>query len=500
MAFLSSAPLSVPIPTRRAASLVPDSYSPPPLGRLQWWEPRPVNQTTVFEGSGWAPASPRRASGCAAPPMPWVDGVHLCDGNACFADAACTAAADAAAGCVAEWPGCRRCTKPVDVHFAGGRQWLDWGGKWKPSANASLHAPANASLPACPGSLLVNDSSYPRASAAPPAGGRRRYPRVALADAAAPRVLGVTEVSCTVDGATADLDALFRRVDKLCASQRGFRLALNVFDATAATELVDGGAALRCAAGAARVALPRCLERPLFSKVAGMKTAFWREAITPAAVAAGGYEFVWLFDNDLAVDAVDLPALARTMAKVGTPLIQPRIAGSDDYFVHLRAHPEPPVPPHCLAVSTNYIAPWAPFFAAPAWAAVHTHMLARVPAGLLALTDWGVPDHWCRLLSSVYLGGGACLADEAAAEYGRLPACAVASVAARDLDGDTIGRANASARRAGAEALDAYDLFFPGCHYHPLYELPRMAEVAERSWRMSGRPDAKAGAECLEAA
>ena len=96
--------------------------------------------------------------------MPWVDGVHLCDGNACFADAACTAAADAAAGCVAEWPGCRRCTKPVDVHFAGGRQWLDWGGKWKPSANASLHAPANASLPACPGSLLVNDSSYPRAS------------------------------------------------------------------------------------------------------------------------------------------------------------------------------------------------------------------------------------------------------------------------------------------------------------------------------------------------
>ena len=100
--------------------------------------------------------------------MPWVDGVHLCDGNACFADAACTAAADAAAGCVAEWPGCRRCTKPVDVHFAGGRQWLDWGGKWKPSANASLHAPANASLPACPGSLLVNDSSYPSASAAPP--------------------------------------------------------------------------------------------------------------------------------------------------------------------------------------------------------------------------------------------------------------------------------------------------------------------------------------------
>ena len=74
---------------------------------------------------------------------------------------------------------------------------------------------------------------------------------------------------------------------------------------------------------------------------------------------------------------------------------------------------------------------------------------------------------------------------------------AATSVAARDLDGDTIGRANASARRAGAEALDAYDLFFPGCHYHPLYELPRMAEVAERSWRMSGRPDAKAGAECL---
>ena len=31
-------------------------------------------------------------------------------------------------------------------------------------------------------------------------------------------------------------------------------------------------------------------------------------------------------------------------------------------------HAEPPVPPHCLAVSTNYIAPWAPFFAAPALA------------------------------------------------------------------------------------------------------------------------------------
>ena len=30
-----------------------------------------------------------------------------------------------------------------------------------------------------------------------------------------------------------------------------------------------------------------------------------------------------------------------------------------------------------------------------------------------------------------------------------------------------------------------------------LSALPWMAEVAERSWRMSGRPDAKAGAECL---
>ena len=111
------------------------------------------------------------------------------------------------------------------------------------------------------------------------------------------------------------------------------------------------------------------------------------------------------------------------------------------------------------------------------------------------------------MLSSVYLGGGACAADEAAVEYGRLPACAVASVTVRDLDRNTIGRlptpppsgSRHNVHGAGAEALDAYDLFFPGCHYHPLYELPRLSHVTARSWRQSGRGEAKAFATCLNA-
>ena len=163
---------------------------------------------------------------------------------------------------------------------------------------------------------------------------------------------------------------------------------------------------LRCSRSKAApaVAAPSCAVADLFSTVEGMKGLFWRREITPAAVA--DFDLVWLFDNDIAVDEVDLAAVAQTMQRAGVPLLQPRIAypsGQLHQFHHLQPKPAPPIPDGCTAVSTTYIEVQTPIMAAAAWALYHEHVLQRVPEAVLNVTDWGIADNWCRFLHRAYI-------------------------------------------------------------------------------------------------
>ena len=237
--------------------------------------------------------------------------------------------------------------------------------------------------------------------------------------------------------------ALFARLRRRARRTPNLRLSINVFDADAHGATVEAGG-LRCAPAEAPLPLPSCAERELVTTVEGMKALYWKRVLTPAATAA--YEFVWLFDNDIAADELDLAALARVVRDSGVPLIQPRIkyqgTGADLHqFAHLRAETAPPAA-ECAAVSTNYIDPQTPFMSAEAWAFVHAQLLGVADDKVLYDTDWGIPDHWCRLLSAQYLGanrgGKACVGPSGAPMEYAQPACAVATTVVRNFNQRTI--------------------------------------------------------------
>ena len=312
----------------------------------------------------------------------------------------------------------------------------------------------------------------------PPSSGEAApsYPAIALADPAAPKVLGATELPCggkaSMRGKSPreEAAALFARLEAACKANPNLRLSINVFDADAHGATVEAGG-LRCAPAEAPLPLPSCAERELVTTVEGMKALYWKRVLTPAATAA--YEFVWLFDNDIAADELDLAALARVVRDSGVPLIQPRIkyqgTGADLHqFAHLRAETAPPAA-ECAAVSTNYIDPQTPFMSAEAWAFVHAQLLGVADDKVLYDTDWGIPDHWCRLLSAQYLGanrgGKACVG----MEYTQ-PACAVATTVVRNFDQQTIAATGGNNRVNNGEHMHVYLEALPGCMWQQPYE------------------------------
>ena len=317
----------------------------------------------------------------------------------------------------------------------------------------------------------------------PPSSGEAApsYPAIALADPAAPKVLGATELPCggkaSMRGKSPreEAAALFARLEAACKANPNLRLSINVFDADAHGATVEAGG-LRCAPAEAPLPLPSCAERELVTTVEGMKALYWKRVLTPAATAA--YEFVWLFDNDIAADELDLAALARVVRDSGVPLIQPRIkyqgTGADLHqFAHLRAETAPPAA-ECAAVSTNYIDPQTPFMSAEAWAFVHAQLLGVADDKVLYDTDWGIPDHWCRLLSAQYLGanrgGKACVGPSGAPMEYAQPACAVATTVVRNFNQRTIDAVGGMGRVMNDQHMHVYLEALPGCMWQQPYD------------------------------
>ena len=323
---------------------------------------------------------------------------------------------------------------------------------------------------------LVSDDVRARAEAH-----NGSYPVLNLTNASAPRVLGVTELSCEQP---ATLHDTFARIERACAKNPNFRVSINLFDATELGSVVrtqaNGTVLLRCSRSKAApaVAAPSCAVADLFSTVEGMKGLFWRREITPAAVA--DFDLVWLFDNDIAVDEVDLAAVAQTMQRAGVPLLQPRIAypsGQLHQFHHLQPKPAPPIPDGCTAVSTTYIEVQTPIMAAAAWALYHEHVLQRVPEAVLNVTDWGIADNWCRFLHRAYIAeapgggdGGAAPPPCDMASYAAKPACAVASAVVRNFDSKVVLQKGRLASVNDAGAWPVYEELLPGCSWTWSYE------------------------------
>ena len=73
------------------------------------------------------------------------------------------------------------------------------------------------------------------------------YPALNLTNASAPRVLGVTELSCEQP---ATLHDTFARIERACAKNPNFRVSINLFDATELGSVVrtqaNGTVTLRC--------------------------------------------------------------------------------------------------------------------------------------------------------------------------------------------------------------------------------------------------------------
>ena len=220
------------------------------------------------------------------------------------------------------------------------------------------------------------------------------------------RVLGATETSCAVDNSP-----LLRGITRACEKAEGsggsleLRVMLNLFDYDS-----DGGAGRNASQVASCLGssapLPTCAT---LTFVRGYKLAFWQREVTPAAVAHGKHDVVWLFDNDMEAESFDVEESARLLLASNASLAQPlvslsiarqmsglsQLSGED--FKQLSAA-NPLTPAGCKAQSVPFVEIQTPMVTAAAWATVHKLILAGLPSWLTLSSDHGVGVTWCPLL------------------------------------------------------------------------------------------------------
>ena len=300
------------------------------------------------------------------------------------------------------------------------------------------------------------------------------------------RVLGATETSCAVDNAP-----LVRGIAEACerAEASGgaleLRVLLNLFDFDSDSSGGGGGAEEDggssssggdAADGRNATMVASCLDSgvaPLPSCVTltfvrGYKLAFWQREVTPALVARGKHDVVWLFDNDMDAGGFDLREAARLLLASNASLAQPLVgvtsaaaaaaaavarhggaarraastaasagraakgakrrskkhespgapsvaaleaprAMSGEDFEQLTAT-NPLTPAGCAAQSVPFVEIQTPMATAAAWATVHDRILANLPSWLTLSSDHGVGVTWCPLLREEAgdVTGGAC--------------------------------------------------------------------------------------------
>ena len=193
---------------------------------------------------------------------------------------------------------------------------------------------------------------------------------------------------------SADPMLFVRRLARLCKRYSWLGVHINCFDGSLPKQAAKQLERARCRAVST-------------SRVPGMKGLFWKRAV---ALRQTTSDYIWLVDADMHVDGgnFSLSRMVDAMVASRASLAQPRIVAlpgrrSSDYEL-LRA--STPFPPSCRAVEVGYVEVQAPIFRRDAFDAVHRHLLSAIPDELLALTVWGIPGTWCRLLQE-HSGGSA---------------------------------------------------------------------------------------------
>jgi len=224
----------------------------------------------------------------------------------------------------------------------------------------------------------------------------------------APWILGATETGCSLDQSYNK--RMVEQLTALCNSTPTVRLVVNLYDVPS-----DGRSCL--------AALPSCVLR--VTRHAGYKPTYWRLELTPAKTV--GYDFVWLFDNDMAVGDFDIRDAVSKMSHANVGLAQPLVKELNESASLARqaymqeqidagkvnalfggADPRQPIhdakvpltPDGCGLQRLYRVEVQTPIFSARAWHIVYTEMIGIIPPRVGNTSDFCIDFTWCNLLAA----------------------------------------------------------------------------------------------------
>ena len=189
----------------------------------------------------------------------------------------------------------------------------------------------------------------------------------------------------------------------MCNTYPQLHFIVNYYDSRLPASF-DANAMVRHHAGSANSA------RLEGTRVAGMKTVFWKRVLTPAKIRSLNAELVWLVDSDIAIhpSAFPLGPIAGVMANLRATLLQPSIRamvhGTYHTFLRVRnAHMS------CVATTAQFVELQCPVFAAEAWVSLHERVLSVIADKHLAESDYGIDISWCAAVRDAFPDRPACL-------------------------------------------------------------------------------------------
>ena len=206
-----------------------------------------------------------------------------------------------------------------------------------------------------------------------------------------PSILGATAFACkAITGAT----RLLHDVEKLCSQLSTLRFILNSYD----TE--------NCPPAVLDI-LPGCAT---LTHVPGMKGLFWKRQLTNDATLP--FNFVWVFDSDLAIGAFDITSALETMLLADVSAAQPLIWAqshlgrrcSDVNFLNADA----PLRDGCRAEEVLFIEVMVPIFRQDSWSYLHQHLIGELPDSFLYRADTLIDAVWCTMLERAFPNRTAC--------------------------------------------------------------------------------------------
>ena len=239
------------------------------------------------------------------------------------------------------------------------------------------------------------------------------------------RILGVVSTSCTLDAERHEL--FVRGLAHKCDRTPSLALIVNVFDAQLSPSIGYEDQARLVAAQTVgelcapantssssiyTASLPACVRG--VSRVRGFKMATYKHVLTRELTSP--YDFLWLFDNDMDVDATrhfDLLGAIRTMAAANVLIAQPRVVhinssahsahavmtlSGEDFSALNGSDAFDDDNDLCTARAVSYVESQTPLFSRAGWDIFRDRMLIRLDDDRLQLTDVGPDQVWCRMM------------------------------------------------------------------------------------------------------